>query len=163
MRSLATALESYFLDHNAYPPMVMSRAISANAGNRGWNASDFRTFALMLPPPGVSSATLTTPVAYLTSYFVDPLAMTKGDTFGYFTDGKDWILVSPGPDGDFDLMLDAGDLDFSTRNDLIEKVYDSANNQKFLLLTTGSGPRGAFTYDPTNGNLSSGDVWRVKQ
>jgi hypothetical protein len=163
LRSMATALESYFAEHRAYPPMVMARALSANAANSGRGALDYRTFALMLPPPGLGAHGLTTPVAYLTAYFPDPFAATRGDTFAYFTDGGGWILVSPGPDGDFDLMMDEGDLDYSERNDTIERVYDSSVPQPSLALRTGAGPRGAFTYDPTNGTGSSGDVWRVKK
>jgi hypothetical protein len=158
LRSTAVALEAYRADHGTYPQMTM-RAEEAGAWTAAPVARTFRAGNAHTE----RALGLTTPVAYLTSYISDPFAATRGDTFAYFTDGKGWILVSPGPDGDFDLMMDEGDLDYSERNDTIERVYDSSVPEPSLALLTGAGPRGAFTYDPTNGSESSGDVWRVKQ
>lgn len=86
-----------------------------------------------------------------------------GRPLGYYTDGKDYIIVSMGPDMDFDLMLDEGDLDASSRNDVIEQVFDARIPQPSVTLLTSAGPRGAYTYDPTNGYFSSGDIWQLSR
>jgi type II secretion system protein G len=115
MRSLATALEAYRVDNNAYPP-------SAN------------------PPdwmPDTQTWRLTTPIAYITSVPKDtfafkPAEMLLGGPFGVFGDyihyvdqaalDQYWLLFSYGPDGDLEF----------------EEVH----------------------YDPTNGTVSSGDIYR---
>jgi len=64
--------------------------------------------------------------------------------FRYYSDQNGWILISLGPDGDYDIDP--------------EKYYHSSIAQpSFELLCI------AGTYDPTNGTVSSGDVFRVKQ
>jgi hypothetical protein len=72
---------------------------------------------------------------------------TTGSTVG----GFGFILVSPGPDARYDLPGSYS-------------VYNPGVSQPSLLLLAGANPKGvAFTYDPTNGLVSSGDIWRVKQ
>lgn len=167
-RSLATAIETYYVDNNEYPAMTLT-------ANQTADLSFYRT-----PPTGnvgrtfrvrntTNLLTLTTPIAYLTSNFPDPFADTRGIGFRYYTDGRGWILGSFGPDVDEsaggDLFWSGGDLPINT--DLIETVYDARIAQPSILLNTGApnlaNGRGAFTYDPTNGTISEGDVWRVKQ
>jgi hypothetical protein len=92
--------------------------------------------------------TLTTPIAYLTSYFPDPFQNEPDATFGYYSVGGDgtgsptWLLFSPGPDEDWDMDW----------TQLRPGGYD-ANYSVFA----------PYTYDPTNGTYSGGDVWRLKQ
>jgi prepilin-type N-terminal cleavage/methylation domain-containing protein len=173
MRSLATGLESYYIDNNIYPAMTLTRAQSADEGLYLTSPPTTvgRTFRLrQLPNSNIN--TLTTPVAYITSYFADPFASVRGTTFRYFTDGSGWILGSWGPDTD---QATDGDLGWSQgnlavplvgRDGVVETVYDSRIAQPSILLLTGEwtgAGRGAYTYDPTNGSVSEGDVWRVKQ
>jgi len=156
MRTIATALEAYFVDHNGYPLHVDFPAPPIPLNFRPWFWA------------------LTTPVAYITSmptdpftggvrrgpnppgiwFHYDPLWNTWGRGVGG-TSPYDWmpdawgpwngfvadmrrrgfwyVLWSPGPDGDHDFT------GHSTG------VYQ--------------GP-GAF-YDPTNGTVSSGDIARL--
>ena len=120
-----------------------------------------------------SLVTLTTPIAYITSYFPDPFADTQGITFRYYTDERGWILGSFGPDVD---EAGGGDLYWTAVDDFdpddkaansVETAYDSQVAQPSDILLTaasdGQEGRNAFTYDPTNGTVSQGDVWRVKQ
>ncbi|MBN1900198.1 hypothetical protein JW926_02580 [Candidatus Sumerlaeota bacterium] len=108
--------------------------------------------------------TITTPQAYLTSYFGDPFADTKGCVFAYYKDTNGWIVASFGPDTDEnDEDPIVGDIGFSTPY-TVETRYDSRIAQPSELLVTGDGQSGeACTYDPTNGTVTSGDIYRVKQ
>jgi len=178
-RSLAAAIESYYNDNNCYPAWAI-----ADTGPGGAWSYNFGITAMGGPDrrnPKSASArmpsfmtnhftngmqTLTTPLSYITTYPPDPFAPERGVTFMYWSvypgqprppmdegtsiGGVGWILVSAGPDRDYDLE---GEYD----------VYDPAIAQPSVRLVTGAGKHGAYTYDPTNGALSSGDVWRVKQ
>lgn len=66
-------------------------------------------------------------------------------TFSYYVDpmSKGWILISPGPDLDYDIDP--------------ERDYDASIAQPSIHLLSIVG-----TYDPTNGLTSDGDIWRVK-
>ena len=130
MRSVATALEAFRLDHNNYPVSV--------------------PFAVDLVP-------LTTPVAYITSTPNDPFVPSSRPPhrgFSYdlvryqFDDAhtllisgaatsaidSDWLLVSVGPDR-------AQEMDYY--------IQDVPNFSFF-----------ALSYDPTNGTTSNGDIFR---
>jgi len=156
MRTVATALEAYFVDHNGYPLHIDFPAPPIPLSFRPWFAA------------------LTSPVAYITSmptdpftggvrrgpnpsaiwFHYDPLWNTWGrgvggvspydwmpDNWGPYVGfvadmrarGFWYVLWSPGPDGTSELTRMVG-------------------GQKFGL--------GAF-YDPTNGTVSMGDILRL--
>lgn len=123
-RSMATALEAFFVDHNYYPPTN---------------------------PLGTAPFQITTPIAYATGNFPDPFSSTKGGSYRYYVsdDGHSWILISPGPDGTYDLT---------------EKTYKDAARRagpyNWKALQQLLAP---YTYDPTNGTVSTGDIFRFKQ
>jgi prepilin-type N-terminal cleavage/methylation domain-containing protein len=131
MRTIATALESYFSDHNKYPPSTL-----------------VPRFARFLP--------LTTPVAYLTSIPKDVFEANDTDAgpwraMGNFAYGampidteSRWAMASRGPD----LDRDHGRIEFypGWRPDIWE---NPASGYDFV------------RYDPTNGTVSDGDLWRV--
>ena len=121
--------------------------------------------------------TLTTPIAYLTSYPPDPFANSRGSSFGYMDTGNyglgledptsddqavkgGWILICYGPD------TDEGD----DNGDHPESVYKVTVSQPSLTLLCAGGLSSptmggefAYTYDPSNGTVSEGDVYRTKQ
>lgn len=140
MRSMATALESYYVDNNAYAAWVMSDdPQSAAAGNSTLaGMPTFRNYT-----PG-SAFSLTSPIAYVTSYFPDVFNSDRENPgpFSYFSDGRGWILTSPGPDAVFDF------------NPI--EVYKSD-------LGMGNPHLIQYSYDPTNGTVSHGDIWRIRQ
>jgi len=185
MRSLATALEGYAVDCMRYPAFAVGDKSVNGALGAKVAASALPSFRLPEPPAeatgewqlwpelkdhNLSFMTLTTPVAYITAYSRDPFSPQSKATFVYWSvcpgqadpsgkvlppdyraTGIGWILVSPGPDGDYDL---ANEWD----------VYDPTVSQPSLRLLAGTNKKGsAFTYDPTNGTVSNGDIWRVKQ
>jgi len=134
IRFLATAIEAYYNDHNAYPPIKPLREYAKNekelrkAG--GWDLTTF----------GIS---LTTPTAYLKEIITDPFS-SQPLPFVYYRDEKGWMILTRGPDKDYDMDP--------------AKMYNGSISQPSRDLVTSTG-----TYDPTNGTISSGDIWRVKQ
>lgn len=149
-RSITIAIETYFLDHNNYPAWSLGRSQNAFGG-----LHDQKNALVKIPTftmrNGTNLATLTTPVAYLSSYFTDPHAPNTEATFAYWTDAtRDttatrYIIWSPGPDGVYDLTIDN-----------IDKAYQPKSIEPSAFLIE-------HRYDPSNGSLSGGDVWRVKQ
>lgn len=140
MRSLAMAIEVYCVDTGTYP---------------AWTAEPEKRLAFRSSAPLPSFRryekggvmTLTTPVSFITRYPSDPFHKDGEDRMFscYAPDDLGWILLSAGPNCVFDM-------DFET----LKKVYDPAreNPTPELLL---------LTYDPTNGAVSAGDIWRVMQ
>lgn len=141
-RSLQTALETYRFDHGGFPAMRPLRVFTtkhhALRKMGGWDLS-----TIELGRAGLAG--LTTPIAYGFT-FADPFAARIRDLpYAYYTDGNGWILISPGPDGIYDITDPA-------------KVYDSTIPQPSDFLIGGP-----WTWDPTNGATSRGDIWRVRQ
>jgi prepilin-type N-terminal cleavage/methylation domain-containing protein len=167
MRSLATALESYYIDSNNYPSVdssleVGSSGFGANSGLR--NASD----NILYMPTFRRKAnefdqlqTLTSPIAYITSYFRDPFADTAGATFLYSVPANPqatgWIMWSWGPDGDERGSADVVVVNFGSENPRIDTEYYNPIRQVPSPLLIDA------TYDPTNGTTSDGDIFRYKQ
>ncbi|MCB2153359.1 hypothetical protein KQI84_00605 [bacterium] len=135
MRSIATAIESYWVDHRSYFPIV--------------DGEDFPLQRHFVEP-------------YLDSdlqFFLDPYSdkgrfrlyhngrvftrsHDKGTLpYGYWKNGNLWILVSRGPDLDLDLT---------------PEVLEQNLSSDISTLST-------WTFDPTNGAASSGDVFRLKE
>lgn len=140
MRSLAVALEAYYVDTNRYPPTTDNPALSARKTPPGKpTVPSFR-----MKQPGEKLMSLTTPIAYVVQLPADPFAEIPGQTYGYYLtpDGHGYIIFSAGPDGKIDMDW---------------KAYDSSKVQPSAELI------GRYTYDPTNGSVSGGDVYRVKQ
>lgn len=160
MRSLATAIEAYYVDANDYPAMGRgATGIFFAASNKTGETDNLDTFRVWTN----GLMTLTTPVAYITSFMNDPFA-DADIGFTYYKDTNGWILGSFGPDTDEGV---AGDLQWKLGGN-VETVYTSRESQPSQLLIGGSSlnsPAGAnaFTYDTTNGTVSDGDLYRVKQ
>jgi len=182
-RSLATAIESYYVDNNIYP----AHGIGASTLNCWtynyavvWQQNHTRG-SMLLPnflmkgnTQSNSFQTLTTPLSYITTYPPDPFATNKGVTFSFASvfpgaalpgapvgskGGVGWILWSFGPDVDEYKGTSPSDSPFLP--------YDPAVAQPSITLIVGregdQPGQDAFTYDPTNGTVSGGDLWRVKQ
>lgn len=180
MRTIATALESYFVDFNLYPPyakfnqpVANTRTVDSGLFNNT-DGGTGRTFRIRNTPAQLNAFnTLTTPVAYLSSMPTDPFADTRGLAYRYTCDIAGWILGSYGPDTDQQsggsLRWNQGSVNrtyLNTANraaDSVEVFYNSRLSQPSITLLTGSSNSVAFTYDPTNGTSSRGDNYRVKQ
>lgn len=182
LRALATAIETYRADHGDYPAMAKSRDWTAGAYVLPPEVPVTRSFRMR---HDTGLATLTTPVAYVSSYPVDPFREFQGTTFSYYTDGGGFILGSWGTNMNQslggDLQWQRGNLALRWQEETgpdgtmirrlvpdpgIESVYRSDIEQPSEALLTGNHDEfgvGAFTYDPTNGTFSPGDIWRVRQ
>lgn len=151
MRSVATAVESYAVDHNNYP--LYGRVTIADAveplclGVGGSANPDKNEFV---------HAHLTTPVAYLTSRFEDPFAsrITGPEPFVRFYNyiNMPYHFSLPGAPPP------------ATQRDLLDKTG------RWRLIACGPDlDRGADTkfknlvYDPSNGTVSDGDIVRTQR
>lgn len=141
-RSIATALEAYFVDCSRYPLWAEGEG-GANADapldSDVFRLPTFRIWALHWEQK--TFMTLTTPGAYLTQYPTDPFSDDLHATYVYYSDGQGWILISPGPDGVYDI-------------DPLEDYISTLRQPSPRLLEK--------CYDPTNGIKSGGDIYRVK-
>lgn len=161
MRAMATAIEAYYIDaRDNYPCWAKGEKGANRLAGEQAGAYHIHTFRVWSNEAEAKSFwTLTTPVAYLSSYLEDPFADTKEVTFGYYADAKGWILYSWGPDRD-ENRRDNWDIEPD-----VEVIYRSEISQpsNTLIAGTSSAPaHEAYTYDPTNGTVSPGDIWRIK-
>lgn len=192
LRTLAVGLESYFVDNNLYPPMAQQTSLTAittqgsagsvsvNGGlsadrqylSAGATLGKGRTFRLVGNPATETFKTLTSPISYLSSLPPDPFADTRGLTYRYHHDRAGFIVGSYGPDTD---EATGGDLPWNasfinqgaaTYSSGMEVSYTSRISQPSITLLTGpvtsSAGKQRYTYDPSNGTTSPGDVWRTK-
>lgn len=183
-RSLATAIESYYVDNNAYPAGDTSGGATAFGCNKIPGASNA---ILSVPVFRVKQnltdnlMTLTTPVAYITSIFSDPFADTRGASFMYALGGDGitaaagsaWMVWSFGPDGDeaqSTVTPDRAKLSATANGTAGDTPWRSVGGRATVSETvysaSGTIPSPgllSITYDPSNGTTSNGDVWRLKQ
>lgn len=161
MRSLATAIESYMIDANQYPMSAI--ADDANTIHTGMAPTAESRLTFAVTQNAGTPMTLTTPVAYITSYPSDPFADTRGSAFMYLNVADfGWMLASYGPDTDE--KPDNGDIQPEIASQMAggdwqsQSIYNpNISNPTDELLSAG------YTYDATNGSTSNGDVWRLKQ
>lgn len=147
-----------------------------------WNKGrTFRLGRVIDPERGAVPSTLTTPVAYMTYYPTDAMADTPGMTFRYHGGRVGYLVGSFGIDRD---EATAGDLPWEAPFEIhptatewqgqgvvvppaagtIEAILDARVPQPSPELLSGASAKsgkGAYTYDPTNGLISEGDLWQV--
>ena len=132
-RTIATGLEAYRVDRNAYPEDYAEYRIGA----------------------GYGMGRLTSPVAYLTAIPLDPFGgyidQENGKRIISYTLGtapddspSRWMLASAGPN----------------KVDETSPAFDYPGDAPDLFDRT-TGPFRYMRYDPTNGTLSAGDIIRV--
>lgn len=147
LRSIGMAIESYAIDHpHTFPAWSVRREEKAFGGvrDRKGQLAGLTTFRLR---HGSALETLTTPVAFMNSYEIDPLAPVKGTTFCYWSRNAEgsakggYIVWSSGPDRVYDLTVEN-----------IARAYDPAAHGTSPYLIE-------RTYDPSNGIASRGDVY----
>jgi prepilin-type N-terminal cleavage/methylation domain-containing protein len=189
MRTLSTGLEAFRIDHNEYPegtdspakqPEYIVQFLGALAP--GYYTFKSRDGALTA---GTGFATLTTPVAYLTNVLHDPFAEQLGGRLTYcYRNAKDtkngYIITSFGPD--VDILIDTGKGTTNTNplstftdsnspsrmGDINERAVVHYIENTAPATTTAVDQMGGLRtalqdlrYDPTNGSISDGDLFRV--
>jgi prepilin-type N-terminal cleavage/methylation domain-containing protein len=183
-RALATAVESYRVDHTAYPegtdnPNNYPQEIATFFGPRAGGYYAFRTRGANGVQVGRDFAGITTPIAYTTSIPTDPFAKQAAGFLTYcYRNAKigknGWILTSFGPDAD--VLEDRGRLgvgtdnpnQFSTFSDTktparlgdVNEVAVTAIFDGTSTVAVGSLQSNLqdLSYDPTNGTISDGDI-----
>jgi type II secretory pathway pseudopilin PulG len=129
-RTVATALESFRVDHDAYPKATLHDT------TRGvYRTSNTKTLSI-----GILPTVLSTPVAYVSSVDSFRDALHIGEVpppLLYATDAERYVIISVGPDADYDTP--------------VHMIFEEG----FAILDSFK-----YTYDPTNGMVSDGDVLR---
>jgi len=116
MRAVETALETYFIDYNAYPD---------------WEYKSYK----YLKVPTFKNTSLTTPIGYLQLMPTDPFSFDESYWYSYYSvNDKEnkvfgFIIISPGPDRDYDIdpVKEYNPKDPESIKKLIEKKYDKTN------------------------------------
>jgi hypothetical protein len=209
LRAMSVAVESYYVDNMTYPPFTRGGPLSVDPPA----AEPFRnaTFVRRVNPDSVPHgshvpvvSSLTTPVAYLSSFPTDPFS-GAGGAYRYFSvmGGWGWILGSFGPDRDEssggDLAWNLGvssswdgrttsteyrwsqltepltttTLSASAEAELRKGIQVEGLDALLWAVRQGTDPipwlvepnpatGESRTYDPTNGLVSPGDLWRIR-
>lgn len=184
MRNVALGMESFYVDNQRYPAVRHQEAISSIADGM-WSFEQVRPGGMFEALGYPVNATLTTPVAYLSSFTPDPFTTVSsaenlvGWQYGVgpgWTGG--WALESVGPGNDMKAIENRGDAQFA---DILDPPYagmvlgerapidDGSLEKSFYGMWMASGGdvakiRQLFdlgAYDPTNGTISAGDIYRV--
>lgn len=153
LRAMATALEMYYVDTNDYPAWSDDPRQNAFGPEAGAvrNLRQVPTFRMR---HDADLMTLTTPVTYITDYFDDPFSPDSMHTFAFYSVNppesnpsapSGWVMWGRGPDRTFDLNLN-----------LVSSLYDPAAPDPFEALVE-------FSFDPTNGTVSRGDIIRIQE
>jgi prepilin-type N-terminal cleavage/methylation domain-containing protein len=176
-RTYATALETYYIDNNSYP--LFSRGAGTPTAGTGKNYNEM-IGSLMSPPispnpynaissfalsnTAAHSIGLTSPVSYINTYVPDAFASMKQATFSYASGPAGYLVWSPGPDGNDtnDATTGQTDLGGAGGNNAEFLLAQGSSLPSQTLLTKGKNGATAYTYDPTNGTASQGDVYRTK-
>ena len=180
MRSLATAMEAYFVDNNEYPAMMRAGGVLHVNNARG---GELETVSFRLRAPNSTTDflnTLTSPISYISDYPTDPFS--KGTVFGYRQWPRTWIMMSFGPDRDegarlpgdhynilpqvngrvvvFDDGVTTGLIDLNFEPSFVLSIPQPSPE---YISAVGVHSGNSLLYDPSNGTISEGDVPRFKQ
>lgn len=79
----------------------------------------------------------------------DPYSPARNEPFAYRTNGEKWVLLSRGPDGDFDFNLEAFFASEAGRYQYVEEYFEPPN------------PGARYLYDPDSGPAGGGDIIRA--
>ena len=144
LRTLATALETFHIDHNRYPASTTNTLEtfnfrSAPPGTPSFKAFPPSTFTTKQDSGSPPPYNLTSPIAYLSAFPRD-VFVTADSPYAYFTSGTCWLVWSPGPDRRYDINY---------------TDYDYSNNTPTPDFTA------KYAYDSTNGARSRGDIFRA--
>lgn len=149
LRSMAIAVESYQVDNNVYPIPANEMGVTL-VPPADYSTINTAFYLTRLP------ATLTTPVAYITSLLLDPFQTQLP------TQGEKLFLYST--------YRYARDKDGGSATRFVNFMYDLYGQYDtavaYFLLSIGpdliqndpTAPGGAVLYDPTNGTVSKGDI-----
>ena len=178
MRNTAVAIEAYFIDYSEYPCMNLDPngyggAGGANAFLLEGGAFERYTFRVRRDGTGDMFAMLTTPISFMTGFPTDTFAGSRGACCGYYAELGKWILYSYGPDVDEATYAFDPEGNGDLINQFVETMFTIFPGYSELREYVQVAHNGhdayragyymsAFTYDPTNGTSSGGDVYHWK-
>lgn len=145
MRSLATAIESYFIDHGLAPVPADEAGVTIPPATA--SAEGFETF---------TPVNLTTPISYIKALPEDPFFRSEGELSLFHFATRDYFTATEGDDTAFDaFMLEVtGAPQPTALYYIMSHGPDSDHDSPEL----SENPLGPALYDPTNGTQSSGDI-----
>jgi len=163
MRSLATAMESYAVDNNRYPIPSDERGRMITNPITAVNVSPFETRTPLL---------LTTPIAYMSSLPIDPFNADRTlESPYYHTTTRDYldIRLRNNPRFNWNIYwfrlfrdmtgkLPPASIQYYISSFGPNRTHDAELPHTGLNLAPHEHNPGAL-YDPTNGTLSSGDIY----
>ncbi len=170
MRTVATAMETFRVEHNHYPTSWSCQNGTGSPFHGVYANLGDPLFTLEHICEGSPKATLTTPIAYLTTALTDPFRVSEveGDrmiSWGYGSDypqsSTAWVLESVGPDmtGGSGDRPSAGGNDTGAFVQLYQYLGPQQTKEFFHVGRVTSNWPGS--YDPTNGTISRGDIVRL--
>ncbi len=149
MRSVATAIEAYAVDNNTYPPAVVID-----------DPAEFVFASTAEVFEGAVPRLITTPIAYMTSLPEDPFPVRgqaehrEGEPFHYLDRGTAVRRGEPEVIADFHEVL------LGARQSVGWWMFSLGPDLDHDESLDGSDPKLATAlYDPTNGTVSSGDIY----
>jgi hypothetical protein len=180
---LATAIESYYIDNMQYPSNILDADKSVDLGRIPKGGMATRTFRMHLNKPMAQPSTLTSPIAYIQEYPKDPFSHDAEYTHRYSNSHRGWVVGSFGPDQDHltggDIPWFLPDVVLQSNNPenpmygiepIVKRYLDEPEQtlpggwlQAYANFPTLTHSAGAFSYDPTNGTISDGDIWRLRE
>jgi len=171
MDAVAKAVMMFRLDQNHFPPATDNLGESYVSGKVDFMyIEEFVTF--QTSKAGTPVACLTSPIPYLSQAPLDPFSNDPVLPYGYAGGRIGYIITSFGPDRD----QNEGINDLNHRGDIDEPtaflLADGEETEYSLMASfMGTSTRQqsparlrnylqARTYDPSNGLVSNGDLWR---
>ena len=188
MRAIETGLTAFYMDNHDFPegtdnPAFYPQEMVDTLGALAPGFYAFRTRGPNGQVVGRDFMGLTTPIAYMTDIPADPFVESHGPfTYSYRnakTTRNGWILTSPGPDNDLLAPGGVGTTNtynpFSTAVDGKTPARLGDINEREVIHWIEGDPtnRSAYnrsrirehlndlSYDPTNGTMSDGDIYRL--
>jgi prepilin-type N-terminal cleavage/methylation domain-containing protein len=154
MRSIATGLESYRIDNNAYPWLTDIGSGPNNLPTNGWTWCGM-PLSLSTPVSYISDANLWDP-------FPDIMSNSfQRSTFRYYDNKLLWYLRTNYSQNWISTQTWVGDWVYPTYR-TGNSLFQPGNPQEWFLVS--NGPDVNFQdwgpYDPTNGTVSNGDIER---
>jgi prepilin-type N-terminal cleavage/methylation domain-containing protein len=158
MRSVATALESFRVDRQFYPPDGRWQVVGA--------AQDFVTAKVGFNPPASSTGVnywrldnifwLTTPIAYIATLPTDPFTSTEGWWVGSYLYENYFNLAKEQNIPNSIQTISINDIERVDNHTVAEWLVESLGPDRIKDV-----PFSFITYDPTNGTVSAGDIFRA--
>ena len=171
MDAMVKAMMAFRLDHNRFP-YATDNIGESYVSDRVDPADAQEFFTFQINHTGQPVPHLTSPVAYLSFPPLDPFSTTPTLPYGY-AGGKDgYIVTSFGPDRDqqegINDFFHRGDIDepSSFLRNANERFHASLINAFQGATERSSSPGNLLfylvprSYNPSNGLLSNGDIWR---